>query len=204
MNLQQSNDFDVLVGLDFRLCFDMQIAWAKALSEVLNEIFDKYPDAKNKLDVMRDALAEYNVEDAGWDWIKKALFCADPAYEWFYVKKEGEVQAACVTFRPKVSRFDGEDIVYVDYLATAIWNRVSPRSTPIYKGLGRHLLSFVASHSMRAYSYRPGLGLHALPKAEAFYRKIGMTDFGEDVGKESLTYFEAGPEVTEALAKEYK
>ena len=34
------------------------------------------------------------------------------------------------------------------------------------------------------------VGLHALPGAEEFYRRMGMIDCGADDMKENLTYFE--------------
>jgi len=34
------------------------------------------------------------------------------------------------------------------------------------------------------------VGLHSLPNAEKFYRKMGMLEGGTDAAKENLTYFE--------------
>lgn len=193
---------DVIVGRDIRLCFEMQNAWLKSLSAIIEEILEKYPGAQTDESLFRQALAEYNIEDAGWDWTRKAVHCSGDSYEWFYVRKKGEVQAACVTCHPTTSRFDNAKIVYVDYLSTAIWNRVRPGADPTYKGLGRYLLCYVAKHSVQTYGYRPGLSLHALPKAEGFYKKLGLTDFGIDHNKESLRYFEADSSAASEMIKE--
>ncbi|MBE9063833.1 GNAT family N-acetyltransferase [cf. Phormidesmis sp. LEGE 11477] len=97
------------------------------------------------------------------------------------------------------SRLDTEkNIVYVEYLATAPWNRssssVPTSSLPTYRGVGSGLLSY-AIHRSVELEYKGRLGLHALPRAKPFYTRFGMQKFGRDVDKYDLEYFELDSDV---------
>ena len=64
-------------------------------------------------------------------------------------------------------------------IAKAPWNRISLKNPPDYKGVGLTLLSFARQRS-KELGYEGRVGLHALPKAEKFYKKRGMINFGID------------------------
>lgn len=83
----------------------------------------------------------------------------------------------------------GKELAYVDRLATAPWNRSAITNAPRYVGVGKTLLRMAIFES-QANGYGGRVGLHALPGAEAFYRKCGMVDHGEDPNYENLHYFE--------------
>ena len=83
-------------------------------------------------------------------------------------------------------------IVYVHSLATAPWNRPSIQNPPWYRLSGTVLLLFARQRS-EELGYKGGVGLHALPDAEDFYRRLGMIDGGQDAEKDNLTYFERLP-----------
>lgn len=145
-------------------------------------------------------LAEVNAEDAHWEWGKKALIALnDPLlFDFFVLECGGNTQAIMMT------RKGGEDcfsrhsehkrapLIYVEFLATAPWNRPKLVPEPIYKGAGRALVGTAVSLSLEE-EYGGRIGLHSLPGAEVFYRDaIRMTDFGtesEGVHK-GLRYFE--------------
>ena len=55
--------------------------------------------------------------------------------------------------------------------------------------MGGALLRFARFRS-EELDYGGLVGLHSLPTAEMFYRKMGMIDGGVDAEKENLTYFE--------------
>ena len=82
-----------------------------------------------------------------------------------------------------------QKLVYVDFLSTAPWNRTSLKNPPDYKGVGSILLSFAKQRS-REIGCEGRVGLHALPKAEKFYKRKGMIYLGVDREKEDLVYFE--------------
>ncbi|MEH1830576.1 MAG: GNAT family N-acetyltransferase [Nostoc sp.] len=82
-----------------------------------------------------------------------------------------------------------KNLVYVDYLTIAPWNRRSIENPPMYKGVGSSLLKFAIEHSFDL-DYKGRIGLHSLPGAENFYAKFGMVDLGYDSNKQGLRYFE--------------
>jgi hypothetical protein len=83
----------------------------------------------------------------------------------------------------------GKHLVYIDFLATAPWNRYSMQDIPDYKGVGSAMLDYAIWRSLEL-GYGGRIGLHALPDAEGFYLKRNLTNFGVDLDKEYLTYFE--------------
>lgn len=145
-----------------------------------------------------ETTADINAEDAHWEWGKKALAAIrDPlTFEIFVLECAGNTQAImlarkggekCYCRHPDHQR---EQLVYVDFLATAPWNRPKLVSEPVYKGCGRILISTAISLSIEE-ELEGRIGLHSLPGAEPFYRnQIGMEDLGKDDGCEGLRYFE--------------
>jgi len=133
-----------------------------------------------------------NEEDGHWNWIKKnQLTLLSSDYEKYAVECEQISQGLMML---EVSNYysrnnSQQKIVYVDFLSTAPWNRISLKNPPDYKGVGLTLLSFAKQRS-KQLGYEGRVGLHALPKAENFYRKRGMINFGIDTEKEDLVYFE--------------
>lgn len=131
-------------------------------------------------------------EDGHWDWIKKNQFTLlSSDYEKYAIECEQITQGLMML---EVSNHyskqnPNQRIVYVDFLATAPWNRISLKDPPDYKGVGSIFLEFSKQRSIEL-GYKGRVGLHALPKAENFYKKKGMIDFGIDTTKENLIYFE--------------
>ena len=80
-------------------------------------------------------------------------------------------------------------IVYVEAVSTAPWNRIEIERPPWFKQVGRVLLLYARQRSMEL-GYSGRVGLHSLPGAEGFYRRLRMTDHGPDAEKEGLVYFE--------------
>jgi len=129
------------------------------------------------------------LEDAHWRWGKKAVSFYSPEYTWFFLDIGDVAQAACLTYHPKPSAIDGEKIYYIEYIAVAPWNRPNPIGRR-YIGLGRVLVAEVNKYMKSGgFGIRPGFGLHSLPGAEGFYRKIGMMAYST-LDKDGLTYFE--------------
>ena len=83
-------------------------------------------------------------------------------------------------------------IVYVDLLATAPWNRPILVDEPVYKGVGGALLVAAITVS-REQGLHGCIGLHSLKEAESFYRDVvQMTDLGieQEGDHKGLRYFE--------------
>lgn len=72
-------------------------------------------------------------------------------------------------------------LVYISALATAPWNQPVITNPPSYKGVGGNLVDFAIARSQEL-GYQGRIGLHALPGALGFYRKlrIGLLDCGPD------------------------
>ena len=60
---------------------------------------------------------------------------------------------------------------------------------PKLRGVGSALLTAAVALSVEE-GFKGRLALHSLPQADAFYRKIGMTDLGSDAQYQNLRYFE--------------
>ncbi len=133
----------------------------------------------------------YLVYDRHWSWNDKFLKLSTPNYERFALECELITQGFIIleldSYR---SRLDPpKNLVYVDYLTVAPWNSRSLEAVVMYKGVGSILLKFAIERSFDL-GYQGRLGLHSLPSAEKFYQKLKMIDFGYDLNKEKLKYFE--------------
>ena len=93
----------------------------------------------------------------------------------------------------------GEDLVYVEYVAVAPWNR-RRRAPPEILGLGRALLRTAVRVSVEM-GYSGRIGLHSKPVSEGFYRdKLRLIDLGPKMAEDGKwVYFEATPEVAKGL-----
>ncbi|WP_246716494.1 hypothetical protein [Rhizobium ruizarguesonis] len=145
------------------------------------------------------SMKEINAEDAHWEWGRKMLAAeADPwIYDVFVIECGFNTQAVMLVCKGGVKcvcRHPGEKptnrLLYVDFVATAPWNREKLVSDPTYSGCGRILISAAVDLSYEEENYGR-IGLHSLPGAEVFYRdKVGMTDLGLDEHCHGLRYFE--------------
>lgn len=179
-------------GLRVDLILELMNQWGTYRASLISEMLETHPNFLNfDIEQQRQILQTNNIEDIGWNWGEKALHCNSSEYEWFFLKAAQKIQAVLVLFHPKDSRLDGSKISYVDYLASADWNRARPGHMPLYKNSAKILLRAAAKHSTIMLSYRPGFSLHSLPAAEGFYKKLGMLELGPDTEKQNLLYFEA-------------
>ena len=137
-------------------------------------------------------------EDAHWEWTPKVLHAQQNPlnYELFSIESEGRTQGLMMAVKGGLKTFSRHPdhvrapIVYVDFLATAPWNRPDIADAPQYKGVGRTLFTTAVSLS-RDEGFEGRVGLHSLLEAELFYRDvIGMTDMDIDQSYEKLRYFE--------------
>jgi hypothetical protein len=134
--------------------------------------------------------AEAETELADWDW-KKRVFVAKGEAEGYAIEYEDMTQGLMI-LRTSGRRSWVEPnrrIVYVSRLATAPWNRLDLQAPVRLKLVGSTLLRFAQSRS-EALGYGGLVGVHALPEAAAFYRKLDMMDCGLDETFENLRYFE--------------
>lgn len=134
-------------------------------------------------------------EDAGWDWRRLAEIRSNPLIFGMYaVECASRTQGLMLVRKGGVfSRHpdhEHADLIYIERLASAPWNRPGFSDTPLYKGVGQLLLAAAVNLSLDE-ELGGRIGLHSLPGAETFYRDvIGMTDLGADTKHHGLQYFE--------------
>lgn len=147
----------------------------------------------NDFDVMwKPRLQAATEEDSHWNWIKKNKLTASSLnYEKYAIECEqinqGMMMLEIDWHRSRIEPV--KNIVYVDLLSTAPWNRPLTKDKPLYRGVGSVLLEFARLRSIEL-EYEGRVSLHSLSKAESFYEKQGMKNFGADPDKENLVSFE--------------
>jgi hypothetical protein len=133
-------------------------------------------------------------EDSHWDWRRKAnAWRGLLGYQSFSIVCQRELQGLMLTNDMTSARIPaqfGKPIIYVEFLATAPWNRPELRMPPKYRGCGRIFILAAIQTSIDA-GFRGRIGLHSLPAAEMFYEeKCGFTRLGQDSSHQNLTYYE--------------
>lgn len=136
------------------------------------------------------------IDDHHWDWLSKVYQHKSDEYEWFFLDVEGKPQAACLIYHPKKSAIDSGNIFYIEYVAVAPWNRNNPMEVKKYTGSGSEIIKCAIQYATETLNLRNGFSLHALPKAEGYYEKIGMTCF-EALTKGTMKYYEMSEEKAE-------
>lgn len=147
-------------------------------------------------------------EDLDWRWDAKAQMIADSdgSLEGYSIMIGDSLEGVMMlnvdwegSSRHRESF--GKRLVYVEYVATAPWNRPHPEGKPgRIRGVGATLLSLAAAVSLQEPGCDGRIGLHSLPGAEVFYHNSGLTDFGQDPAAEELHYFELSANEAIALA----
>jgi hypothetical protein len=130
--------------------------------------------------------------DQFWDWEQKhRVYTRNAQYESYAIECDGRTQGlmliAISGYRSWVE--SQRRLVYVHSIATAPWNRTQLQSPVMYRLVGTTLLDFARFRSYEL-GYGGLVGLHALPGAEGFYRRLNFMDCGMDEEKENLAYFE--------------
>jgi len=116
-----------------------------------------------------------------WDWRNKIFRATGGIIRLIGLECKAAVQglaAVCSDFR--ASRIeDGAEVVYLDYLESAAWNVQEMTPSPRHLGVGTQLLGEAIRISL-VQTTGGRIGLHALPNAELFYQRCGMTRIGPD------------------------
>lgn len=145
--------------------------------------------------------ADANVQDAHWEWAEKAKIASRRLGQETFAVECGDTQGLMLVDLNGFGRLDvqkGRDLIYIELLSTAPWNRYKTVASPLYKGIGRVLVATAISLSIDS-GFHGRLGLHSLPQSESWYRDIArFTDLGFDDQK-SMHYFE----ITQDQAKAF-
>ncbi|MBP2085724.1 MULTISPECIES: N-acetyltransferase [Pseudomonas] len=190
----QNVSFQLLHGWDIALAHKCDTEWTAKNIEILRCVQSSVASEEELL----KKISDLHMEDAHWRWSAKAIHHIAEDYDWFFYKAEDAIQAACLIYHPKDSIIDGQGIFYIEYIAVAPWNRPNPLSVARFKGIGSDLIRYASKYATDTLGLRPGFSLHSLPKAAAYYNKIGMTCFPER-NKESLDYYEMAREAAQVF-----
>jgi hypothetical protein len=138
--------------------------------------------------------AKFNAQDSHWMWTEKgAKANAHMSLETFAVECDGKTQGMILLNLVAFGQLDvqkGAELVYVEMLATAPWNRKQLTDSPVYKGVGHILIGAAISLSIEC-EFQGRLALHSLPQSESWYNtETDFTNLGSDHDKK-LVYFEA-------------
>jgi len=173
--------------------------WTAMLTEVKDRIliaFRALPEGERTEDRWNERLGEFGAQDWDWNWEDKTKNkFTGSSYRALGIVDETSVEALMVLNLSWESRLDVANPVtsaYVEYVAVAPWNRRMIVPTPRFNGLGKVLLNIAVTVSLDE-GMEGRCGLHSLPQAEGFYKRIGMHDLGLDAD-ENLKYFEFSPE----------
>lgn len=143
-------------------------------------------------------------ENAHWNWRQKvkqlqSLLSHDGYCVTCQDTTEGLMLIDTTSYRCRLPENEKRNLVYIDYVENAPWNRPELEQRPRYRGVGSILVRAAIEHSL-AEEFKGRIGLHALPQAEAFYgASCGMTDLGPDPTKQGLRYYEMTSAQAEAF-----
>lgn len=141
-----------------------------------------------------------------WDWRKKIDRVRSLlAFRSFALVCDGQVQGlmllAMAGHSCRITEQAKKDLVYVDYLETAPWNRKAIIAPPRFGGVGTVMIraAIEVSHEQ---GFHGRIGLHSLPTAEQFYADAcRMTDLGCDENYQRLRYFEMTAAQADAFSR---
>lgn len=151
-------------------------------------------EARLPMDASFTERVALNAGDSKWDWRRLAEIRGNPLlWQMYAVELADRLQGLMLVKKGgNFSRHKDHpkaDLIYIDRLAVAPWNRPRFMREPIYKGIGRLLVATAVNLSLEE-ELDGRVGLHSLPGAEGFYREVlRMTDFGPDADY-GMDYFE--------------
>jgi hypothetical protein len=172
-----------------------QVQNPRIVDAVLSEVTDRHlEDARLLWEPM---LTGSGQDDEYWNWARKSRRSTLlPGDELYAIECGGVTQGLLMLDvlkkRCLIESQLRRRLVYISALATAPWNRPMITNPPTYKGVGGNLIDFAIARS-HELGYQGRIGLHALPGALGFYRKlrIGLLDCGPDPEEpDRLVYFE--------------
>ena len=137
------------------------------------------------------AVLGQQVEHGHWDWRRKVPTVVAGTHRIVAIEcTDGMQGLMALAVLPRHSQLSpGENVLYVDYIESAPWNKM-PGVPPRYRGVGTRLIAEAIRISQED-GFGGRVGLHSLVDAVAWYRDIClMTPLGADTSYYDLEYFE--------------
>lgn len=189
----RSFKLDLVEGLDGAHVDFIEQRWQPMLQRqydlaLLN--FFQLPEVSQTDEKWVEMLGKFDAQDSHWEWRTKCSVAPGTNRRILALLNAGDVEAAmCLRFGKQSRAAEPLPIVYVDYVAVAPWNRKAIQNPLRFRRLGTVMLGTAVAVST-SMGLEGRCGLHSLSQAEGFYRRIGMSDFGNDAANSSLRYFE--------------
>ena len=184
---------DIVEGLDLAHIDYIDQTWKPVMTKQYHRALLEYftlPIASQTDAIFTDILTRLGIPDQHWDWRLKSTIAPGSQRLLYGIVDGNTVEAAMMLLFGRESRITpGLPVVYVDYLATAPWNRPTVQQPERFKRLGALLLGTAVEIS-RIKRWDGRCALHALPSANGFYQKSGMQDLGPDPTYHDMHYFE--------------
>lgn len=184
---------------------DIDNTWSPILQKVHNRANLHYwtlPPKKRQNGAWDSITSQHQIQDAHWEWKKKKAGMLKASHRMYALTTDDSVEAIMrinLSAFSKIKKSPATNIVYIDYLAVAPWNRSAIQYPPRYRGLGSILLAVAVSVSLNE-EMEGRCGLHSLPQAEGFYGRVGMKNTGL-VDAQNLKYFEFEPAEAKTFLK---
>lgn len=190
----KSFKIDIVDGLDSIHLDCIEQQWRPLIDRQYKAALLQYfllPEASQNADAFRNILATLGIPDEHWDWRKKCSFAPATNRKPYAILCGDQVEAVMMLEFGRKARLGtaGAPLVYVDYVSAAPWNRGVIQSPERFQGLGTMMMGTVVAIS-RMLNCDGRCGLHSLPSAEGFYRRIGMTELDVDPSYHNLRYYE--------------
>ena len=180
--------------------------WSPILKEYHNRAVLSYrtlPEESWSHEAWEEIQTQYGAPDAHWNWAEKRASILEASQRMYALVARDSVEALmCLDLSAysMIRKKPVTNIVYVDYLAVAPWNRAAIQQRPRFKGLGKIMLGVAVSISLEE-EMDGRCGLHSLPQSEGFYTRVGMKDTGL-LDKHHLKYFEFEPEAARIFLRD--
>ncbi len=145
--------------------------------------------------IWQGMLRETQQPDMDWSWAYKLRLAASERWYEAYVVEIDKLAHGVMLLETEwhrsqlenqgIERFSFREasptsLVYIEYLASAPWNRRVIEDPPYFMGIGRTPLFFARQRSV-TLGYGGRVGLHSISESEAFYHRQGMPDYGADL-----------------------
>jgi hypothetical protein len=167
-------------GLDQKNFDDVEKLWRPSLNA-----------ARARVATWAEAAA-IDAQDSHWEWKDKAIEAENTLGEETYALEAAGQTQGLMLISVKFARLPtqrGRELVYVELVSTAPWNRPKLVTDPRYKGVGIALLGTAITKSVEL-GFSGRIGLHSLQQSETWYQGIEeLTDVEYDTAKK-MRYFE--------------
>lgn len=137
-------------------------------------------------------------QDMHWEWDRKTVYSRKFfGMSRFAITCGGALQGLMwvdhFKMRCRLQEQLGKEVVYIEYVSTAPWNRCDISGIQQFSGVGPLMMAAAIERS-RQEGFKGRIACHSLNQACSFYRdRCSMSELGPDPDYHKLVYFEMTP-----------